>query len=226
MLPEKNTFYAAAIFHQQFTALQSLFFHTFPGLLKNRVSVFSNFRGNIRPAVASMMATSENMETALEDGLRLPKKGGGAARIPTFLAAILLVSIIIQFSENCTVFYKFFKIISFSFYISDFMLFFIFLTVWNKRFEEQHVTSCFGQLYKSLRVRRDACPEGGQNGKQPGRESSAFSRNAVSPAVGLYSNCSSPGLYSHHTACGKLLFPGTVFRHCPCSSEKSAPLSR
>ncbi len=41
------------------------------GLLKNRVSVFSNFRGNIRPAVASMMATSENMETALEDGLRL-----------------------------------------------------------------------------------------------------------------------------------------------------------
>lgn len=40
-------------------------------------------------------------------------------------------------------------------------------------FEEQHVTSCFGQLYKSLRVRRDACPEGGQNGKQPGREGSA-----------------------------------------------------
>ncbi len=39
--------------------------------------------------------------------------------------------------------------------------------------EEQHVTSCFGQLYKSLRVRRDACPEGGQNGKQPGREGSA-----------------------------------------------------
>ncbi|MDE7299293.1 MAG: DUF4003 domain-containing protein [Lachnospiraceae bacterium] len=40
-------------------------------LLKNRVSVFSNFRGNIRPAVASMMATSQNMETSLEEGLRL-----------------------------------------------------------------------------------------------------------------------------------------------------------
>ena len=40
-------------------------------LLKNRVSVFSNFRGNIRPAVASIMATSGNPEDSLEEGLFL-----------------------------------------------------------------------------------------------------------------------------------------------------------
>ena len=64
---------AAAIYTAKDQTVESDKLKFCKGLIKEQTGIFSNFRGNVRCAVAAMLAISENPEQMLADGLEVHK---------------------------------------------------------------------------------------------------------------------------------------------------------